>query len=147
MADFSLPRYTWPSFVTNCEVRSNKIPGEKINFVTSYKENSNFKFALDFPGSRAIDVAVALPSGGIQADSGTLLLTLATSNPLPATDAKIEVTYLFTPTLKTGDFKGRVNGKTVSISMSRESSYIGSEKLELKMDSPIPNVNHVEVST
>ena len=53
---------------------------------------------------------------------------------------------MFTPTLKTGDFKGRVNGKTVSISMSRESSYIGSEKLELKMDSPIPNVNHVEVS-
>ena len=57
---------------------------------------------------------------------------------------QIEVGYLFTAEEKMGDFKGRVNGKTVAVSISRETGDDGSEKMEMKMDSPLENANHVE---
>ena len=51
---------------------------------------------------------------------------------------------MFTAEEKMGDFKGRVNGKTVAVSISRETGDDGSEKMEMKMDSPLENANHVE---
>ena len=80
-------RYTWPSFETNVNVRSNKMPGGKATFVTSYKENSAFRFSLDFPGARALDLLVSVPKG-LQNDNGQIMVNLITSSPLPAVDSK-----------------------------------------------------------
>ena len=81
-------KYTWPSFESNVEVRSNKIPGEKLNFVTSYKDDSEFKFIMDFPGARALEVHILLPKG-IKDESGKIVMTIVTGNPLPTINVKV----------------------------------------------------------
>ena len=131
-------QHSLPNFNADVEIRSNKIPGEKMNMGTSYDGNSKkFKFFVDYDSGRAMDMDVSVPND-FAGKSGSIIMTVKTASPLPAIDARIEVSYSFDSD-QTASLQGSVNGKAASVSLRRQTGD-GKDITKMNLESPVQNV-------
>ena len=129
-------KYSEPTFEANVEVRSNKIPGEKINLKTNYN-GQHFTFSMDYTTGRALDINVTVP-GSFKGKSGVIEMNVKTSDPLPALESRINVDYKFDNGGKSASLSGIVNGRKIDVNLTQEkdgSSYV------TKMKATSPDVD------
>ena len=129
-----------PTFEATVEVRSNKLPKDKLNLKTEFNGNQ-FSFKVENATGQFLDINAKVPD--FHGTSGEIVITGKASAPLPSLDSEIKVGYSFEGAGKTASLTGTVNGKTATIKLDQEMDdkfYVTSVNVE----SPIDAINKIK---